>query len=208
MLKLVIAEKQKVVREGIKTILAGHIVGTFLEAINGQQLVDLLDKHKVNLVIMEVDIKMIDGQCVANYVSKTYRSVRILIHSKYKADELVEYFILKGVKGFVTKDDDDLLTAASNIIKGGYYFSKSINTTCLKIIKGKLQEQFRSIAFTHVETCILNLSAQGQSSEEIAKYLGNKKSTIDFHRKQMIKKFKVRNFVELVHYAHLIGKLS
>lgn len=59
----------------------------------------------------------------------------------------------------------------------------------------------KKIDITDKQLEVLKLIAEGYSSEEIAKKLGNSKKTIDSIRIEMLNKFQVRNAANLVAYG-------
>ncbi len=104
MIKLVLAEDQVVVREGIKKLLEEDeeidVVGC---AGNGNEALELCDAFAPDVVIMDINMPVCDGVEGTRLIKQKYPSVKILILTMYNDDDNICRAMENGADGYVLK---------------------------------------------------------------------------------------------------------
>jgi len=124
--KIVLADDHVLVRRGIKRIIEEDsnlkVIG---EASDGQELLDLLEKVKPDLVVCDIAMPRLRGLEACTRVKKLYPHIKVLILSMHKSKEYVRQAMMSGVEGYVLKEDADtaLYIAIQAIRQGQTYFS-------------------------------------------------------------------------------------
>ena len=119
---------------------------------------------------------------------------------------------------FTGHDDEELLERASRLNPAGYLLKPFVGRQIIAAIEialrsaeesgtgmGKLQgesegQSFPKILLTPAESRIANLIKEGKSSKEIAKLLKVNRKTVDWHRTNIRKKFKLNDKENLFSY--------
>ena len=100
-----------------------------------------------------------------------------------------------GVSGYIMKNSSlkKVLEAIRIVAKNGIYFDDSITTTDVT--------SKEEIVLSTREKEILRLIGEGKTSQEIADILFIGKSTVDTHRKNILKKMNIQGKTDLIRFA-------
>ncbi len=207
MIHVLIAEDHLMVRAGIRALLekAGdiHVVG---EASNGQEAVELVEKHNPDVLIMDIMMPRLNGIQAAENIRKLKLSTRILLLSMYSDEGLIYQALQSGVKGYVLKSSvgDELLWAVRAVASGKTYLSSQVSEIMVENAvnphaHGQKHDPLSNISPREKE--ILQLIAEEHTSSEIAKLLFISEKTVEKHRTSLMEKLNVRNLAGLVRLA-------
>ena len=104
-MKVVIADDQRVVREGLSTIVSSlpefEVVGL---AANGAQAVDLVDQQHPDVVLMDLRMPEMDGIEATATIRERFPDTRVVVLTTYADDESVVAALSAGALGYLTKD--------------------------------------------------------------------------------------------------------
>ncbi len=207
MIRVLIAEDHLMVRAGIRALLekAGdiHVVA---EASNGQEAVELVEKHVPDVLIMDIMMPRLNGIQAAENIRKLKLSTRILLLSMYSDEGLIYQALQSGVKGYVLKTSvsDELLWAVRAVAEGKTYLSSQVSEIMVENAvnprpHGQEHDPLSNISPREKE--ILQLIAEEHTSGEIAKLLFISEKTVEKHRASLMEKLNVRNLAGLVRLA-------
>jgi DNA-binding NarL/FixJ family response regulator len=151
----------------------------------------------------------IDGIKVLQSLQKHKSKPFIVVLSSYDDIKLVKEVLKMGAKGFLAKKcaAEKIVDAIKAISSGEQYFSEDIQSRLLSSLSGRSDgESDENGAFfgllTSREKDVLKLISNELSTKEIANDLFISTHTVETHRKNLIKKLKVKNVVGLALYAH------
>jgi len=198
MIRLAIAEDHNALIDGIKLFLKYEedieIVGY---ANNGQVLLDLVKLKRPNTVITDIRMPIMDGITATKEILKFDKTVKIIAFSMFDQEEAVNQMLEAGAKGYILKNSnlEDLLHALRTVYDGNMYFDTSLLSTGNSLIKRN------NTVLTNRQIEILKLVALGKTNQEIADSLFIGKTTVETHRKNMIKKLNLKGVGELLRYA-------
>lgn len=213
MINVLIADDHPVVREGLKQIIskAGDLlIGG--EASNGQEVLDLMARASFDVIVLDLNMPGRDGFEILREIRKTHHKLPVLILSIYPEDQVGVRVLRAGASGFLSKDGapKELIQAIRKIHSGGKYVSPALAE------KLAVEVTFRDADMPHKglsdrEFQVLCMIATGKSVKEIAESLALSEKTVRTYRERLLVKMKLRNDVELTHYAiqhHLIDSLA
>lgn len=207
MIRTVIAEDHRMVREGIRVLLekAGDIevVG---EVSNGQEAILMIRKLDVDVLIMDIMMPIMNGIQAAENISNLNLPVHILLLSMYSDAGLVHQALQYGVKGYVLKSSvsDELIWAVRAVSNGDTYLSSPISEILIERAinpQSASQTEDPLSSLSPREKEILQLIAEEHTSAEIAKILYISEKTVEKHRGNLMEKLNVRNIAGLVRFA-------
>ena len=213
MIRILIAEDHLMVRSGIRALLEKsgdlNILG---EASNGQEAVEMVEKLKPDVLIMDIMMPRLNGIQAAENIRKLRVSTHILLLSMYADESLVYQALQSGVKGYVLKSSvsDELLWAVQAVAKGKTYLSSQISEIVVESAvharpAGQDRDPISNLSPREKE--ILQLIAEEHTSGEIATLLFISEKTVEKHRANLMEKLNVRNLAGLVKLAvkyHLV----
>lgn len=206
--KIIIVDDHSLFREGIKLLIENEGMGTVIaEAENGQIFLDLLETHKPDLVIMDIEMPVLGGLEATRKALKILPDLKILILTMQNEKAKYIDLILAGVMGFVhkTSGKSEFEKAIKAIVKGENYFSYDILQTISEAeLKSNVlvkQEESVSQHLTTREKEILQYFCEGLSVSEIATRLFLSVKTIEAHRASLLKKTKTQNTINMILYS-------
>jgi len=198
---IVIADDHTLFRRGLHMLLANvELTGEVHEAANGAELLELLDKHSVDIVLMDIDMPVMDGVEATVRALEKHPDLNIIALSMYGDEQYYYKMINAGVKGFLLKDSDisEVIQAISSVAEGRSYFSSDI---LVSLVKNPDLARSKSEELTERETEVLHHICKGLSNVEIAEVLYVNKRTIDKHRENLLSKTQSKNTASLIMWA-------
>lgn len=187
MIRIVIAEDHQALIDGIKLMIEFEsdieVVG---EANDGEELIEIVKLKKPDIVLTDIRMPKCDGICATKAIMENFPETKVIGFSMFEQTEAISQMQTAGAKGYILKNSSlkKVLEAIRTVAKGGIYFDDAITThdslTKEEIILSKREKE------------ILQLIGEGKTSQEIADTLFIGKTTVDTHRKNIIKKINTR----------------
>lgn len=105
-ISVVIADDHQLIREGIKRLVEHasdmEVVG---EASDGQQAIELIQKKGPDIILLDLQMPVMDGMQVIDYLSEVRSTVIILVLSAQSDPAIVHETLSKGAWGYYLKED-------------------------------------------------------------------------------------------------------
>ncbi|HAH36570.1 MAG TPA: DNA-binding response regulator, partial [Algoriphagus sp.] len=107
MIRIAIADDHTLFAKGIEGLLEEHedleVLGLFS---NGKELVDFLETSKVDVVLTDLNMPILNGFGVLSSVKEGNSQTKVIVLSMYDEEKIYKESIDKGADGFVLKDAD------------------------------------------------------------------------------------------------------
>lgn len=211
-IKILIADDQKLIREGLKVLLEMEesfmVIG---EASNGQQAVDLYIKLRPDIVLMDIQMPVINGVEAIKKILELDKEAKIIILTTFDDDEYVYEGLKSGALGYILKDSsiEKLSESIKVIYQGGALIEPSITKKILselsKIEKVQKQKEELIEELSAREKEILSLIAKGFSNSEIADKLFLSVGTVKNYVTNILQKLEAKDRTEAVVKAKDLG---
>jgi len=177
-----------------------HVVA---EAANARQALDLVQKHRPSLVLMDFDTFQDANLDFLSKLRTGFPKVKVIIYFASTDENFAIKVIRAGAAGFVLKsaDSDDMERAIKTVMSGGVYLSpgflKSLGTAVAR--DGVVDMRGRRLSTRQVE--ILKLMALGLSTKAAALELHVSGKNVDLHKRALMARLGVKGHTGLVKYA-------
>jgi DNA-binding NarL/FixJ family response regulator len=205
--KLIIAEEQKIVRDGLISLLRDlEGIVTAGEAKNGPEAVQLVERLRPDLVLMGLAIAKTSGLSATKEIKERFPETKVLVLTSYDSEDYIRAAFKAGADGYCLKDASlpELVNAIESLLAGKVYFSPAVSS---KIVNGYLRRNKPSKLhlLTGREKQILQLLTRGHKNGEIASFLSISDKTVAKHRSNIMKKLGCHTVADL---AALVQKIS
>lgn len=195
-IRLLIAEDQHIVREGLALIFSqSPAVTVVAQAATGREAVQLFDAHRPDVTLLDLRMPVLDGVGATQEILACAPDARILILTTFDGDADIHRALTAGAKGYLLKDAtaETLLDAVRQIAAGNAYLSP--------VIASRLMSRMRTPELTERELQVLEQMADGKSNREIGAALFIAEGTVKLHINNLFAKLGVASRVEAVTLA-------
>jgi DNA-binding NarL/FixJ family response regulator len=203
-LRVMIVDDHEIFRKGLAMVInKAKNAKVVAEAGNGQEFLDVIEKEKVDLVFMDIEMPVMNGIEATKTALQKYPQMKIVALSMFGEEEYLQQMVDAGVKGFLLKNigKDDLYRAMQLISEGKNYYSEELLSFFTRKYIQPPKQEVSDINLTKRELEILQLIAEGLTDSEIADKLFISQRTVNGHRASLIAKTGSRNTVNLLTYA-------
>ena len=179
-----IVDDHEVVREGLRLSLSRsphiRVVG---EAGDGQGAIDLAERRRPNVVIMDVRMPGMDGLDATKELTQRTPDTAVLIFTAYSERSLLARGLESGAKGYILKEapHETLIRAIEKVAGGESFIDPALMPAFLS---GKDREDM----LTGREREILQLLADGMSNADVAARLFISQETVKSHVRHILAK--------------------
>ena len=203
---VVLADDHHIVRHSLRVMLESktdfRIVG---EAEDGLQALELLERLKPDVIVLDVMMPKLGGLEVARQASKRSPATRVVILSMYADEAYVIEALRAGAQAYVLKScsPEEFVTAIKEAAVGHSYLSPPLSDLAIRAYISAAQASTLKTPepLTPREREVLHLAAEGYTTTQIAEMLSISQQTAQTHRRNMMHRLKIHNQTELVRYA-------
>lgn len=202
-IKILIADDHAIVREGLKQIVAEEkdilVAG---EAENATRLMELLEKEKWSLVVLDINMPGKSGLEALKDIKQLYPDLPVLILSMFSEDQYGLRAIKAGASGYLKKVSapTELVAAIKKIVTGGKYINPSLAEKLAEKFGGKEKELLHEKLSDREYQIMCNI-ALGKTAGEIAQELSISVNTVYTYRNRILDKMSMKSNVELTQYV-------
>ena len=209
-IKVLLVDDHQIVREGLRVMLEKeHDITIVGEAEDGRGAEQLAQELVPDVIIMDVAMPDLNGIEATRQITAKLRGVKIIALSMHNDRRFVLNMLKAGAAGYILKDDafQSLSKAIRTVMSNKSYLSHQIadmldnhgfaSSHGTKSTDGEL--------LSSREREVLQLVAEGKTSNQIAEKLHISAKTVETHRQQVMLKLNIKNVAELTKYAIRVG---
>lgn len=213
MIRVLIADDQALVREGLRMILEAQedieVVG---EAADGLDALQLVPEFEPDLVLMDIRMPKLDGiAATRRLLARADPGPRILMLTTFGEDRYVYEAMRAGASGFLLKDAErrHLLHAVRVVAAGDELLDPAITRRLIEELSQRpprvdgLPAELQELSERELE--VMRLVARGLSNSEIASELVVSGATVKSHVASILRKLDLRDRVQIVIRAYESG---
>ena len=210
MIRIFIADDHNLFREGLLAVLEEEndmvVVG---QAENGKELIQKYEKTKPDLIISDISMPIKSGPHAIRKIRRSDKTVKVLFLTQHSGDDYIYSAFHVGAQGLISKSNNvsNLMFAIKEVVSGRNYFMGKSETE-LNAIENRFAQQKKiiskeqtSVRVTKREEEIVLLISERMSTFEIANKLGISIRTVESHRLNIIKKFKLKSLIGLITFS-------
>ena len=206
MITIIMAEDHQMLIDGVISFFEFdeeiNIIGS---VNNGEDLVNLVALKQPKVVITDIRMPKMDGIEATKRIKKQFPQIYVLTMTMFDQPDAIKEMIKAGASGYILKNSGIkmLSKAIKTVALGEKFFDPNVAFNFLQdfIDDNTIIGTSEKILLSNREKEILQLIANGKTSKEISEALFLAKTTVDTHRKNMIRKLELSSGSELVKYA-------
>lgn len=191
MIKILIADDDAIIREGLKMIIETQQDMEFLgAAVNGEEAFQLCKELKPDVVMLDIRMPLMDGIVAAKHILDEKLSVPLLL-TTFDEPDLILRALQAGINGYILKNSpaERILSAIRVIHTGGTVLQADI----LEFIRGRVSSgqsgsNLFDLLLSPREMEIVKLIAEGLSNKEIGETLFLTNGTVRNHISTILEK--------------------
>jgi DNA-binding NarL/FixJ family response regulator len=196
--KVFIVDDHYMVIEGIRALLQDEKNITLIgHASNADSCLSFIHNMQPDVILMDISMPDKSGIELCKEVRQRYPSIFVIGLSTFNQFTYVDAMLKNGASGYLLKNASkkEITEAIHTVAKGKMYMS---DDAAITLKNSALQN---SPVLTRRENEILRLIAEGLANPQIAEKLFLSLSTVDTHRKSLMRKLNIKNTALLVRYA-------
>jgi len=209
---VLICDDHTVVRQGLRSLLeTAEDMKVIGEAENGQIAVAEASRLQPDVILMDLAMPSLNGVEAARRISGKLPSTRVLILSTYSDEKHLRQAIDAGAAGYLTKETawTDLLRAIREATRGNRFFTPEIIRRSLDALPALPWRASRAACpLTSRQTEIVQLIAEGYSTNEIAEKIAISPKTVEKHRQSVMNKLDIHEIATLTRFALTEGIIA
>jgi DNA-binding NarL/FixJ family response regulator len=205
---VVLADNHPIVREGLRSIIAGNKFGIEItgEASDGYEVLKIARENPADVYILDISMPNLNGLETTERLIEQNPSTKIIILSIHDSRIFVERALKSGARGYILKDDatEKIPQAITDVYRGKYYLSPGVSKFVVHGFLAKLRGYAKHkeiVKLTKREKEILQLISEGSTNKETAQRLNISLNTVHVHRNNIMRKLDIHNQAELIRYA-------
>ncbi|NRG47725.1 response regulator transcription factor [Bacillus sp. CRN 9] len=206
MIKVLLAEDQVMVRQGLKAMIETDdemkVTG---EADNGKKAVSLCEKQFFDVAILDIRMPEMDGIEAAKILRSRYPHMKILMLTTFDDNQYVLDALKLGVSGYMLKngDTESLIRSIKSALSGGLSLEDQVAAKVMPVLLQKENQEEKQInpTLTPRERAILKCIGEGLNNKEVAERLGLSVGTVKNQTSHILDKLELRDRTQLAIYA-------
>jgi DNA-binding NarL/FixJ family response regulator len=218
MIRVVIADDQRLMREGLAMILELEedlqVVGL---ASNGIDAIELVKQNETDVVLMDIRMPNMDGVEGTKRILSLYPHIKILMLTTFNDKELIISALESGARGYLLKDmpSKAIIQAIHSVNQGGIVMQADVKDRILAELRNQNKRQILSEAHQKTEKKLAYLSIRekevlgllglGYNNKEISAHLFISEGTAKNHISAIIRKLEIRDRTQAALFALKTG---
>jgi DNA-binding NarL/FixJ family response regulator len=201
----IIADDHDIVRRGLRGILESESsCRVVAEASDGLSAAQLVDKHKPDVLILDLNMPRLHGIEVLRQTRTTSPNTRVIVLSMHNDEPYVIESLRAGAAAYILKgsESQEILQALKEVLSGRRFLSATLSEWAINALVAKPADDADPLqSLTQRERMVVQLAAEGHTNAEIAEKLFISPRTAETHRTNLLRKLGLQTQTDLVRFA-------
>jgi two-component system, NarL family, invasion response regulator UvrY len=202
MIRVLLADDHKLVRKGIRSLLAGsNRVEVIAEAGSGEEAIRLARTCAPDVVLMDVGMPGMGGLEATRKLLRAVPTAKVIVLSVYVSGPVPSRMLEAGASGYLSKacDAREMIRAIQTVHAGDRYVCAEIAQHLVLSHLNGSRPPIDSLSGRELE--VLVLVSKGEGLQQISEKLCLSPKTVSTYRRRLMKKLGLQTDVELTHLA-------
>ena len=198
MIRVLLADDHKIVRDGLKRILAASAdIQVAGEAASGDEALALVRANDYDVALLDMSMPGLAGIDLIKRLGLEKPRLRLLVLSMHGEQQYAARALKAGAAGYLTKDSasEQLVGAIRKVAAGGVHITEAAAASLVAAQKSGRTD------LSDREFEVLRLLVEGLGPTDIAERLHLSVKTVSTHKTRILQKLNLGSTAELVRYA-------
>jgi two-component system NarL family response regulator len=204
-IRIILVDDHKILRDALISVLERESdISVIGEARNGTEALKLIKEARPDVAVMDIGMPDMGGIRTTLALRAEFPKVRILALSTFFDRRIILQMLGAGASGYIVKSagSDELLRGIRAVFAGRNYLCPEVSKIMVDSMRStKIFEKKNGDQLGRRENEVLKLLAEGLTSPEIGLRLHIATSTVEVHRRNIMRKIDIHSIAELTKYA-------
>lgn len=208
---ILLCDDHELIISGLKQVLSSLLfVDKIVSVNNGVQALEKLREAHFDLCISDVSMPEMDGIELSAAIKKDFPKTKVVILTQFSDMQIIKPLLKNNVDGILLKGgkSDEIVEAIEKVRSGEKYYSKTILHVITACFTGEENSPELLIKLSKREQQVLGLIAEENTNKQISETLFISVPTVETYRRNLFRKFDVKNSVGLIRKAMQLGFIS
>ncbi len=209
---LLIVDDHEIFRNGIVELMNKEQgLDVIATASNGSEAIEMASKVNPDVIIMDISMPEVNGLEASERILKDNPTQKIILFSLYDNNEYICESLKLGVMGYILKDSPNkvFISAIKQVAEGMFFYSGALTNAVIseyRSLKNMKSSEYQDSGNEHVhlssrEKEILKYIKDGYTNKEISQLYGVSLRTVEAHRLNIMRKFRVNQIDSAIERA-------
>lgn len=202
--KIAFVDDHQIIIDGLVSLLQDETAVSIVDhAVTGKDALAMIQKHDIDVLILDIHMPHMDGLEVLDEIRKTNSKLKVIMLTMHDEPAFIRTSLEKGANGYMLKNVSkvNILKAVETVMEGNYYLSGTATSRLAELQMGSEYSTLQMVELSSRELDVIRLICDERTTEEIADVLSITVNTVKSHRKKIMHKMGVRNIAGMVRYA-------
>lgn len=204
-IRVILVDDHKILRDALRSVLEReNDINVIAEARNGTEALKLIKEARPDIAVMDIGMPEMGGIRTTLALRAEFPEVRVLALSTFFDRRIILQMLGAGASGYIVKSagSDELLRGIRAVFAGRNYLCPEVSKIMVDSMRStKIFEKMNGDQLGRRENEVLKLLAEGLTSPEIGLRLHIATSTVEVHRRNIMRKIDLHSIAELTKYA-------
>ena len=213
-IRVLIADDHAIIREGLRVMLGNQQdMVVVAVATNGREAIQLVDEYKPDVAVIDISMPELNGVEAIEQMIPHHPRLQVVVLSIHETKPYVNRALKAGAMGYLIKETAGLEVV--DAVRAVYHGERYLSQRIMDLLTTESFQKSKSLSYMSPlemlsprERQILQLVAEGKTSQEIAERLWISSKTVDTYRSRLMHKIRVDDMASLVKFAIQHGVIS
>ncbi|MFZ2302370.1 MAG: response regulator transcription factor [Gallionella sp.] len=210
MIRIILVDDHTMVREALRVVLEqDSSLQVVAEAGDGETALRMAAELAPDVMVMDVALPDQSGIETMRRLLAKHPDIKVLALSTYLDRRIIQQMLDAGACGYIAKSTagTELKQGIHSVFEGRHYLCSQVAALVANNLRGTLSASGKpgNQPLSRRELQVATLLAEGKTAPDIATELHISPSTVDVHRRNLMRKLGLHNVVELTKYAIRTG---
>jgi len=201
---VIVVDDHPMLRGGIRSLLQKQddmqVVG---EAENGSIAIQLAQELSPNVMVMDINLNGVVDVHTTEEIKQRWPAIKVVAFSMHNDAQIIRRMLKAGASAYLTKSasHEELTAAIRAVVKGDVYYDRQVLDVMTSSLTNNDSNFESEVNLSQRENEVLYYVSKEFSNQEIAERMEISLRTVETHKRNLVKKLRVKNVVGLVRYA-------